>query len=85
MYFKEKKMPTQNPRINITFEEETFEIIKLLAKRAHTSIAGITRKLVLDAIEMDEDFALSKLADKRLLDDAGKKTISHEEAWKDFV
>ncbi len=78
-------MPTQNPRVNITFEEDTVDMLKFLAKRAKTSVAGLAKKFVLEALERDEDMALSKLAEKRLKEDEGKPRISHEEAWKDFV
>ncbi len=74
-------MPTNNPRVNVTLEEDALEMLQLLAKRAHTSVAGLARKFILDAIENDEDMALCKLAEKRLAEDEGKPRISHEDFW----
>ena len=75
-------MPTKNPRINITFEEPTVEILRDLAKRAHKSIASITKELVLEALDRNEDVYLSKLSENRMVGDKDKKRVSHEDAWK---
>lgn len=73
-------MTTKNPRINVTFEETTSGLLAQLAQQEHKSVAGVVRELTLEALEMREDFQLSKLAEK--LDKEGVKTYSHEATWK---
>ncbi len=73
-------MATKNPRINVTFEKETAALLAQLAKKRGTSIASITKELVLDALERQEDIALSKLAESR--DTKKTKRIPHKDAWE---
>jgi hypothetical protein len=73
-------MTTKNPRINVTFEETTAGLISVLAHQEHKSISGLVRELALEALEMREDFYLSKIAKE--LDVKGAKTYGHEDAWK---
>ena len=73
-------MVTKNPRINVTFEEVTTSLLTQLAHKEHKPIARLVRELALEALEMREDFYLSKLAEK--LDTKGAKTYGHDEAWK---
>lgn len=73
-------MATKNPRINVTFEEESVGLISYFAKQEHKSVAGLVRELTLEALEMREDFYISKLAEK--IDKEGAKTYSHDDAWK---
>lgn len=73
-------MPTKSPRINVTFEPAIAAILARLAKDRGQSVSGLARELVLEALELQEDIALSALAEKR---ERGKrKTISHEAAWR---
>lgn len=73
-------MPTKNPRINVTFEESIAGILSNLAYREHKSVSSLVRELALEALEMREDYCLSKIAAKS--DVQGAKTYSHEDAWK---
>ena len=73
-------MAARNPRINATFEHETAVVLTELAHQEHKSVSGIVKELTLEALEMREDFYLSKLAEQ--LDREGVKTFSHENAWK---
>jgi predicted DNA-binding protein len=73
-------MPTKNPRINVTFEESTIALLSSLAHQEHKSVASLVRELALEALEMREDYYLSKVAEKS--DIHGAKTYSHEDAWK---
>jgi predicted DNA-binding protein len=73
-------MATKNPRINVTFEETTAGLLSHLAHQEHKSAASLVRELALEALEMREDFYLSKVAEK--LDKDGVKTYSHDDAWK---
>jgi predicted DNA-binding protein len=73
-------MATKNPRINVTFEETTAGLLVRLAQQERKSVASLVRELALEALEMREDFYLSKIAEK--LDKEGAKMCSHDEAWK---
>lgn len=73
-------MPAKNPRINVTFEESTVGILSNLAHQEHKSVASLVRELALEALEMREDYYLSKVAEKS--DIHGAKIYSHEDAWK---
>jgi hypothetical protein len=73
-------MSTKNPRVNVTFGETTVSLLMQLASTEHKSVAGLVRELALEALEMREDFYLSRLADK--LDTKGSKTYKHDEAWQ---
>lgn len=73
-------MTTKNPRINITFNQETVDTLSFFAEKERTSIAGVTKALVLQALELKEDMALCKIAHE--LDIEGAETISQEEIWK---
>lgn len=73
-------MTTKNPRINVTFEETTVGLLSHLAHQEHKSVASLVRELALEALEMREDFYLSKVAEK--IDIQGTKTYSHDDAWK---
>jgi hypothetical protein len=77
---KVRNMSTKNPRINVTFAESTLGILFDLAQQNSQSISGLVRELVLEALELREDFYLSKLAEKR--DQANIKVYSHDEVWK---
>lgn len=73
-------MSAKNPRINVTFEAEAVKALSHLAAEEHKSVSRLVRELALEALEMREDFYLSKLAER--LDKDPVKTMSHDEAWK---
>ncbi len=70
----------KKPRINVTFEESTSLLLTTLAQQENQSVAGLVRQLALEALEMREDFYLSKLAES--FDQKAVSTYSHQEAWK---
>ncbi len=73
-------MATKNPRINVTFEEVTAGLLSHLAHLEHKSVSSLVRELALEALELREDFYLSKVAEK--LDKEGAKTYGHDDAWR---
>lgn len=73
-------MTIKNPRINVTFDENSTKLLAHLAKQEHKSVAGMVRELALSALEMREDLYLSKEAEK--LDQKGVRTYTHSEAWE---
>ncbi len=77
-------MPTNNPRVNVTFSESDDEFIQLICKDRKISKSGLVRKVMEDWLEEYEDMILAKRAEKadEAWEKKGKKTISHEELWK---
>lgn len=74
-------MPTERPRIQVTLDKDTNAMLIALAESKECSVSAAASNLIMEALELHEDMALSKLADKRLKET--KKWISHEEAWSD--
>jgi|GEM_PF-2896191 len=52
----------------------------LINQKIESMIAKNPLELMLEALEMQEDISLSKIAEK--VDKENAKTYSHEEAWK---
>lgn len=73
-------MPTKNPRINVTFQEESATLLSRIAKLEQKSVSRLVRELALEALSMREDLYLSKVAEEN--DQVGAKTYSHDDAWK---
>ena len=74
-------MPAKNPRINVVLEEPLFMTVERLAKRDKVSLSLKVRDLVKEALEMEEDSALSAFAEER--DKIFKKAtaLKHDEVW----
>ncbi len=76
-------MSTNNPRIQVTFNESDAEVIQIICKKKKISMSALVRKIVEDWLEDYEDLLLARRAEeaeKRWIK-GGKKTISHEELW----
>ena len=73
-------MSTKHPRINITFEEATVALLSELALQENKSVSGLTKELVLEALERREDMFLSAIAEVR--DRVISKKVKHNDAWK---
>lgn len=76
----EAVMTTKNPRINITLEKSTVNVLAQVAEHEQKSISSIAKELVLEALERREDMILSALATSR--DTPNAKRIKHKDAWK---
>ena len=75
-------MPTRSPRINVVVDPPLYELIEQLAERQGVSMSLMTRDLIKEALEMQEDIALGQLAaerDETLKEDAA---LSHEDVWE---
>ncbi len=75
-------MSTTKTRINISVSRGTETALAELARRDRIPVATKTLEIIEDWLEMQEDMAFARIADKRV--SAGGKYISHEEAWKRF-
>lgn len=67
-------------RMQITLGPDVGPAIRMLAKRDHVPAATKAAQLLRQAIEMEEDIYLSKIADER--DVPGVKWIQAEDVWK---
>lgn len=73
-------MSTKNLRINLSFKEETFNLISFVANQQHKSLAGFVKELAMETLDRLEDKKLSELSMD--LDKPDVKTYTHLEAWK---
>ncbi|MDP3996144.1 MAG: hypothetical protein Q8P86_00410 [bacterium] len=73
-------MPTAKQRINITTDPNTEAALKRIAKREGVPVATKAAEFVVIGLELEEDMALSAIADSR----SSKKVkyIKHGSAWK---
>jgi predicted DNA-binding protein len=72
-------MPTKLQRVNLSIERDIAEDLELLAKITQKTVTGLAKELIIDALDRREDLYMSKLANE--VDQAGAKTLSHEEFW----
>ena len=75
-------MPSKNPRINIVVDPPLYELIEQRAKRQGVSMSLVTRDLVKEALEMEEDVALGLFAEEREKSFREETALSHDDVWK---
>ena len=74
-------MPTDQPRIQVTLDTAINAQLSALAAEQSCSRSSLAADLIREALELREDYALSKLADARLK--KTKKWLSHHDVWGD--
>lgn len=74
-------MPTKNPRVNVVLEKPLYQTIEHLAKRDGVSLSLKMRDLVKEALELEEDIALSIFAEERERTFKKTKALKHSEVW----
>ena len=75
-------MPTKNPRINVVLEKPLYNSVERLAERDGVSLSLKVRDLVKEALEIEEDIGLAKLAEIREKTFNRKRSLKHDEVWK---
>ena len=75
-------MPTKHPRINVALEEPLYAIIKELARLRGLSMSMVTRELIKDAIETEEDVLLTSFAEEREQNFDTSQALKHEKVWE---
>jgi len=75
-------MPTKHPRINVALEESIYLIIEELARLKGLSMSMVTRELIKEAIEIEEDILLTSFAEERDLDFDETQALTHQEVWE---
>ena len=74
-------MPVKNPRINVVLEKPLYNTIERLAAREGISLSLKVRDLVKEALEIEEDVALSAFGEKRERTFTEEKSLKHNEVW----
>ncbi len=74
-------MPTQNPRINIVLDNFLYQNVRLLAKKDNVSLSAKVRDLLKEALEIQEDIALSGFAEEREKSWNDSKSLTHDDLW----
>ena len=73
-------MTTKTPRLNITLSEQEIATLTELAKQKQQSISATAKSLISQALKLDEDAYLSKIANTR--DNEKTKWITSDDAWQ---
>lgn len=76
-----RRMAVKNPRINVVLEKPLYHTIERLADRDGVSLSLKVRDLVKEALEIEEDIALSAFAEKRERTLTKSKALKHDEIW----
>lgn len=75
-------MPTKNPRINVAVDKSIYSIIETVAKEKGVSMSMVTRELIKEALEINEDIYLASFAEEREKTFSKGTSLSHEEVWE---
>ncbi|MBW1706266.1 MAG: toxin-antitoxin system, antitoxin component [Deltaproteobacteria bacterium] len=74
-------MPAQNPRINVVLDNFLYQNVRLLAEKDDVSLSAKVRDLLKEALEVQEDIALSAFAEKRENSWNDTKALTHDDVW----
>jgi len=74
-------MPAQNPRINVVLNNLLYKDVRLLAEKDNVSLSAKVRDLIKEAMEIQEDVALSGFAEKREKSWSDATTLTHDAVW----
>ena len=74
-------MPARNPRINVVLEKPLYNAIERLATKEGISLSTKVRDLIKEALEIEEDVALSEFAEIRERSLTKSKLLKHKEVW----
>jgi len=79
---RERAMPTKNPRINIVLDDTLFLGIQSLARKENVSLSAKARDLIREALDIQEDIGLARIADDREVSWDEDKAVSHDDLWR---
>ena len=74
-------MPTQNPRVNVVLDNFLYQNVRFLAEKDNVSLSAKVRDLLKEALEIQEDIALSAFAEKREKSWDDSKALTHDDVW----
>ncbi len=72
-------MSTTKPRIHLAVSDVMHTHLRRIARRQGVPLATAVVHLVAEALELEEDRVLQKIAETR--EQAKKRLVSHEKAW----
>lgn len=75
-------MPSQNPRINVVLDTSLYRNVQLLAERDKVSLSTKVRDLIKEALEIQEDIALSSFAEEREKSWNESDALGHNDVWE---
>ena len=74
-------MPTKKPRINVVLNPRIYADVQTLSEARGLSMSSVVEDLIEDALEIQEDLALTALADERKKSLRKSELVSHKKAW----
>ena len=74
-------MPSQKPRINIVLDDFLYQNVRFLAEKDNISLSAKVRDLLKEALEIQEDIALSRFAEEREKSWEDSKALTHGDVW----
>lgn len=69
-------------RYMVSVDDDVAKFLLASSKKKHKSISSVIQELINEAIELREDFYLSKLAEEAEKRAKGKRLISAEDVWR---
>jgi len=76
-------MPTKNPRVMVVLEPLLHRWLKKTAAKQGVSVSSMIRDIVRDTYREAEDEHWVREGESRLATFNRKKSVSHEDAWKE--
>ena len=74
-------MPAKNPRVNVVLEKPLYDSVRRLAAKEEISLSLKIRDLIKDALEAQEDVALTEFAWEREKTFRRSRGLSHKQVW----
>ena len=74
-------MPSQKPRVNIVLDDFLYQNVRFLAEKDNISLSAKVRDLLKEALEIQEDIALSRFAEEREKSWDDSKALTHDDVW----
>ena len=74
-------MPAKNPRINVVLNDLLYKDVQFLAEKDNVSLSTKVRDLLKEAMEIQEDTALSAFAEKREASWNEAEAMTHDDVW----
>lgn len=75
-------MPTNHPRVNVVLDPPTHALLKKLARRQGASLSAEARRLLEEALELEEDRALAAWAAERERGFSRRTALTHDQVWR---
>ncbi len=71
----------KNQKVSATVEKPVYDAIHDLAVKKGMAMSSVIRDLIKEALELNEDMALSKLAEEREETFDKSKALTHDQVW----